>query len=158
MPLETPKSIPKHAGFYQPRVISGEKWISGFGGGVLYLRFSSLDLLNDDSFFFFFFLLCSCYCDTGSFGDGILLSLGFSPFWRVCFFQERWHFTFSLSELRHHFLFLLGFSLLVTTVSFLYPLNFLCISWGISAHIQLANLRNCKPRSVLLILTCRKCW
>lgn len=52
-------------------------------------RFSSLDLLNDDSLFLFFSLLLSCYCDVGSFGDGILLSLGFSPFWRVPFFQER---------------------------------------------------------------------
>lgn len=94
--------------------------------------------------FFFFFppSLLSCDNNTGILRQQPSVIGLFHTLKQACFFQERWHFTFSLSNLSHYFLFPVGFSLSATAVSFLYPLNFLSVSWGISTYIHLVNFRS----------------
>lgn len=69
----------------------------------------------------------SCNSDTESFGDGILLSLGFSTYWSVHVFPGKVTFHPSL-EAKTVFLVSFGVVLLQSHNFFPYVSNFLCIS------------------------------
>ena len=84
----------------------------------------------------------SCNCDAERFGDGIPLSPGFSACPGVRAFPGKVTSHPSL-KLRHYFLFLFSLS---PTVSFLYPLNFLCASY-FNIHPAGRFKELCKPRS-----------
>lgn len=99
---------------------------------------SLLSLLNDDSFFFSSPPLSFLVTITLEFWDSSLLSLGFSIHWSKRVSSRRDGISPSLCLTKVT----VGFSLSATVVSFLYPLNFLSVSWGISTYIHLVNFRS----------------